>query len=77
MSHEFAAYMAAEDAEGRMTAYASVRISGGVLGPYVAALGLPVLFLPLAAISLVSAPLLHAGLRTTSPRKELGEAHRL
>lgn len=60
MSHEFAAHTAGEDAEGGMSVYASIRISGGVIGPYVAALGFPVLLVPLAVVSLGSAPLLRA-----------------
>lgn len=58
MSHEFAAHTVGANAEGGMTTYASLRISGGIVGPYVAALGFPLLLLPLAAVSLVSAPLL-------------------
>lgn len=60
MSHEFAAHMTGGDAEGGMTVYASMRISGAVVGPYLVALGFPALLLPLAAVSVLSAPLLRA-----------------
>ena len=63
MSHEFAAHRAAGDAEAGMTVYASMRISGAVIGPYVVALGFPILLLPLAAVSLASAPLLRGDRR--------------
>jgi len=54
MGNEFAARTSAGFEEHGMSLYASLKISGGFIGPYFAAFGFPFVLLPLGALSLVS-----------------------
>jgi hypothetical protein len=54
MSNEFAASVARGAEESSMSVFISFKVSGGFFGPYVAALGSPLLFAPLAALALVT-----------------------
>lgn len=58
MSNEYAAVVAAGSEESSMSVYVSFKVSGGFFGPYVAALGTPLLFLPLAGLAVLTGGLI-------------------